>query len=125
MTARLVRLGALANALALALVLDACSAAPVATPVVAGAVPLVASGTAFDRSTLTVPADRPFSLVFENRDGAPHNVSIASAGGTPLFVGDVFTGPAAQVYRVPALPAGRYGFRCDVHAEMTGTLVSQ
>jgi plastocyanin len=88
-------------------------------------VPLVASGTAFDRSTLTVLADRPFSLVFENRDGEPHNVSIAAAGGAPLYVGEVFAGPAAKVYPVPALPAGRYGFRCDVHAEMTGTLVSQ
>lgn len=122
MTAQLARL----VALALAVVLGACAATPVLTPAVAGGVPLVASGTAFDRSSLVVPANRPFSLVFENRDGAQHNVSIARAGeDAPLFVGEVFTGPAARVYSVPALPAGRYTFRCDVHAEMTGTLVSE
>jgi hypothetical protein len=113
-------------ALAFALLLCACSAAPVVTPAVPGGVPLVASGTAFDRSTIVVPANRPFSLVFENRDGAQHNVSIARAGeGSPLFVGEIFAGPAARVYSVPALPAGRYAFRCDVHAEMTGTFVSE
>jgi plastocyanin len=108
------------------LILAACSAAPVVTPAVPGGIPLVASGTAFDRTTLEVPASRPFSLVFENRDGAQHNVSITSAaGGAPVFTGEVFGGPAARVYAVPALPAGRYTFRCDVHTEMTGALVSK
>jgi plastocyanin len=109
--------------LALALVLAACSAGPVLTPDVEGGIPLVASGTAFDRSTVEVPASRSFPLVFENRDGAPHNVSIAREG-TSVFVGETFGGPAARVYTVPALPAGRYSFRCDVHPEMSGTLVS-
>ena len=125
MTAPLARL----VALVFPLVIGACAAVaapPLETPDVPGAVPLVASGTAFDRSTVDVQANRPFSLVFENRDGAQHNVSIAPAGGgTPLFVGDVFDGPAVRVYSVPALAAGRYTFRCDVHPEMTGTFVSE
>jgi plastocyanin len=110
---------------ALALIVAACSAGPIVTPAVEGGIPLVASGTAFDRTTLEVPAGRAISLVFENRDGAPHNVSITQAGAAlPLFVGEIFGGPAARVYEVPALPAGRYAFRCDVHPEMTGTIVS-
>lgn len=122
MSAQLVRL-----ALAATFLLGACSSAPAPAPVVAGegGTSLVASDTAFDRSTIVVPANRPSSLVFENRDGAPHNVSISPAGHAPIFVGEVFTGPDSRVYTVPALPFGRYTFRCDVHPEMTGTLVSQ
>jgi plastocyanin len=122
MSAHLVRL---TLAVGLALTLGACSAAPVPAPVVAGGVTLVASGTAFDRSQIVVPANRASSLVFENRDGAPHNVSISPAGYAPVFVGEIFTGPASRVYAVPGLPFGRYTFRCDVHPEMSGTVVSQ
>ena len=116
-------------ALVLLLVLGACTAVaapPLEMPAVPGGLPLVASGTAFDRSTVGVQANRAFSLVFENRDGAQHNVSIAPAGGgAPLFIGEVFGGPAVRVYSVPALAVGRYTFRCDIHSEMTGTLVSE
>ena len=116
-------------ALVLPLILAACAAgaAPsLVRPEVSGGIPLVASGTAFDRSTVSIPANRAFSLVFENRDGDQHNVSITSAGGgAPVFVGEVFGGPAIRVYSVPALAAGRYTFRCDVHQEMNGTILSQ
>ena len=116
-------------ALVLPLVLAACTAGtapPLVTPDVPGGVPLAASGTAFDRSTVGVPANRAFSLVFVNRDGDQHNVSISAAGGgAPVFVGEIFGGPAIRVYAVPALAAGRYTFRCDVHTEMTGTILSE
>ena len=115
-------------ALFLPLVLGACAAgAPsLVRPDVSGGIPLVASGTHFDRSTVGVTANRPFALVFENRDGEQHNVSISPANGAaPVFVGEIFGGPAIRVYAVPALAVGRYTFRCDVHAEMTGTLVSE
>ena len=69
-------------------------------------------------------AGTPFGLVFENREGAPHNVTILDGRGVELFVGEVFGGPGWRSYAVPALAAGEYGFRCDVHPTMTGTLVA-
>ncbi|HEU4673872.1 MAG TPA: cupredoxin domain-containing protein [Candidatus Limnocylindrales bacterium] len=73
----------------------------------------------------SVTAGTAFGLVFENRDGAPHNVAIASDGGfsSVVFRGDVVTG-STVTYQVPALAAGTYWFRCDVHPDMTGTLVA-
>jgi hypothetical protein len=41
-----------------------------------------------------------------------------------LFVGEVFSGPDVVTYEVPALDAGTYFFRCDVHpTTMTGTFL--
>lgn len=88
---------------------------------------IAAENIAFDQAELTVPADRPFSLVFDNQEAVPHNVAIyadASAGQS-LFVGEIFPGPAERTYAVPALGAGTYFYRCDVHpSQMTGTLVA-
>ena len=95
---------------------------PPSTP--PGGAVVVAQGIAFDRSQLDVPAGTAFPLVFENRDGAPHNVRIYDDGGQPLFVGEVFGGPASRTYEVPALSAGTHRFRCDVHKEMSGTVVA-
>ena len=86
---------------------------------------IVASGMKFDRAEVTIPADRAFALLFENRDGAPHNVTVMDASsGQPVFAGDVFTGHDARTYQVPALEPGRYPFRCDVHPDMAGTLIA-
>lgn len=89
---------------------------------------IAADQIAFDQAELTVPAGRPFSLVFDNREPVPHNVAIytdASAGQS-LFVGEIFAGPGERTYAVPALAAGSYFYRCDVHpVQMTGTLVAQ
>jgi len=95
--------------------------------VAAGLVAVSASGLAFDTSTLTGPAGRPFDLVFDNEDaGVLHNVAIYtnSAATTPLFRGSYVKGRATQTYHVSSLPAGTYFFRCDIHpATMTGTFV--
>jgi plastocyanin len=90
-----------------------------------GGAVLTAEAIAFDRSKLAVPAGAAFPLFFENRESAPHNVTILDATDRTLFVGEIFGGPASRTYDVGPLPAGTYRFRCDVHPEMSGTLVSE
>ena len=89
-----------------------------------GGAVITAQALKFDRSQLDVPAGRPFQLLFENRESAPHNVRIFDEGGVdqPLFNGETFGGPGARTYEVPSLPAGTHKFRCDVHPEMAGTV---
>jgi plastocyanin len=92
----------------------------------AGGVRIVAEGTAFDTDELRLPADTPTTLTFDNRDPAPHNVSIyenAEASGEPLFTFEPFSGPRTEPFDVPAIPEGEYYFRCDVHPTMEGTVV--
>ncbi len=102
-----------------------CGGAPAPTPAgtPAAVVELGAEAIAFDRDVLRVPAEAPFTIEFENREQAPHNVSIH--GQQPLFVGEVFGGPATRTYSVPPLPAGQYEFICDVHPNMRGALISE
>jgi plastocyanin len=87
-----------------------------------------ASNIAFDQAELRVPADRPFTLVFHNNDGVPHNVAIethANGSVERRFDGEVFGGPATRWYAVPALEPGTYAFVCTVHSNMTGRLVAR
>jgi Cupredoxin-like domain len=98
------------------------------SPAPTGAVAVAARGSQFDVSELRGPADRLFTLSFDNQDpGIPHNVAIYvdSSATTALFVGEVFDGSKVVDYQVPALPAGTYFFRCDVHHQMTGTFVAE
>ena len=87
---------------------------------------LAAAGLAFDRSSLTVPADEPFVLVFENEEALPHNVSIYTDESLAerRFEGVLFTGPGTRWYPVPALSRGTYAFVCDLHPSMRGSLVA-
>ena len=94
-------------------------------PGAAAGIPLAAKDIAFDQTALTVPADAPFQIDFDNQDASiPHNVAIheASPTGPEVFRGEVFPGPAKKTYDVPPLAAGAYGFVCSVHPNMTGTL---
>lgn len=84
-----------------------------------------AQGLQFSASSLTLPAATSVTLTFDNQDaGIPHNVAIYSDSGytKAVFTGDIVTGPVKAVYDVPALDAGTYYFRCDVHTTMTGTV---
>ncbi len=85
-----------------------------------------AQNIAFDTNHLEAPAGQAFVLEFDNNDpGIPHNVEIKDANGTSVFKGQIITGPAKASYQVPALAAGSYTFVCDVHPNMTGTLVAK
>jgi mono/diheme cytochrome c family protein/plastocyanin len=96
-------------------------------PVVTVAAPTGAATGGFDPTTLEAPADKAFTLTFDNQDDqAPHNVVIQDTGGTKVqMAGDTspFTGPSQRSYSVSGLKAGDYKFICEVHpTTMTGTL---
>jgi plastocyanin len=67
-------------------------------------VELAAANLAFDPQLLTVPAGEPFTIAFDNRDGGiQHNASIfdnPEFSGTPLFEGEIVTGPIQTEYAV-------------------------
>jgi plastocyanin len=121
--------------LSLAAVLAACSgsstsgtASPVASTGISGdTVTVLAKDLKFDTSEITVPADEAFDLVLDNQDGVPHNIAIYadSSASTKISVGEVFSGPAQKAQSVPALAAGTYFFRCDVHPDMKGSIVAE
>jgi plastocyanin len=87
---------------------------------------VTASGLQFDTSSLTIPANTPSSLQFDNKDaGTPHDISIYPSESdltNPLFKGTIITGPATTTYNIPALKPGSYYFHCDVHPTMNGSV---
>ena len=118
--------------LALAAVLAACSGASAEAPTPAGpasspsgeAVTIVAKDVKFVPNAVSVKADTAFDIVFDNQDGAPHNIAISNASGASVFKGEIVSNSKAT-YAVPALPAGTYGFICEVHPDMKGTITAQ
>ncbi|MBA3779547.1 MAG: cupredoxin domain-containing protein [Chloroflexi bacterium] len=101
------------------------SGASAGAPVGSGGLQIAARDIKFDRTELALPANQPTSLLFDNQEGAPHNVEIKNAAGASVFTGEIFTGPAQRTYQVPALAAGTYSFLCTVHPDMKGTLTAQ
>jgi plastocyanin len=95
-------------------------------PVDPSAPVIVAQNNAFNPTTLTVTADEAFSLTLDNKDAAPHNVAIFKdeSAAESISVGEIVSSTTAT-QQVPALEAGEYFFRCDVHKEMTGTIVAE
>jgi plastocyanin len=90
-----------------------------------GGVTVVAQSLAFDTATIELEPV-PTSITFENRDaGVQHNIAIYSDSslGDELFNGELITGPATAEYAVPALPPGEHYFQCNVHPNMSGTVV--
>jgi plastocyanin len=115
----------LAGGIAIAVVSEEEGEGPGPGP--AATIQLVAANILFEQTALSVPAGQPFTIAFDNRDaGVQHNVQIFDTpdfSGTPLFDGELVTGPAQVDYQVPALAPGTYPFRCVVHpATMTGEI---
>jgi plastocyanin len=120
-------MGVLVLTIALAGACSGSASGPTVMPSVEpGALTISADDLVFSTATLTAPAGEPFQIVFDNMEGAPHNVAIYTdeSASEKVFVEDPFGGPRVVVYQVPALAAGTYFFRCDVHPDMKGTLTA-
>jgi plastocyanin len=115
--------------LLVAFALVACSgasAAPSGPPksVDPNALQISSKDLKFSTDKLVAPAGKAFQIVYDNQEAAPHNVAIYTdqSASTRVFAEDPFGGPKEVVYDVPAIAAGTYFFRCDVHPDMKGTL---
>ena len=53
---------------------------------------IVAKDIKFVPTAVSVKADTAFDLVFDNQDGAPHNISISNASGANVFKGEIVSG---------------------------------
>lgn len=89
---------------------------------------LEAQHTAFDKTTITVPAGVEVMIEFSNEDkGVPHNFALykTSAATEKIFSGPMIVGPNKTTYTFTAPTApGTYFFRCDAHPDaMTGTFI--
>jgi plastocyanin len=117
--------------LVLAVLTVACSSAAGAPPASAGPIDpnapvVVAQNNVFAPATVNVKADKAFTLKLDNKDAAPHNIAIYkdSSAAESISVGEIVSSKAVT-QDVPALAKGQYFFRCDVHHEMTGTIVAE
>ncbi len=125
------RLSLALGLIVLAAVTAACSSSAGAPPASAGPVDpnapvVVAKDNKFLPATVAVTAGKAFDLKLDNQDAAPHNIAIfkdASAAES-ISIGEIVSSTSAT-QKVPALEAGQYFFRCDVHKEMTGTIVAE
>jgi len=100
---------------------------PAPTPTGSTEESIAALNIEYSKDELSLAADVPTAIVFENNDPPPqlHNVAIYTDDtySEPLFQGETFSGPATTTYELPPIPAGTYPFRCDVHPGiMEGTI---
>ena len=73
----------------------------------------------FTKSQLNAPAGK-VTIVFTNNASIPHNVAVENPGGSVLGATPIGTGIARLSL---ALKSGTYKLVCQVHPNMTGTLV--
>jgi plastocyanin len=109
----------------------ACSSSGASTPPVpsgpvADGPTIVARDLKFQSSSVEVKAGSNVTIHFDNEDSAPHNLAIYKddSAATAISVGQIITSAKADLV-VPALAPGTYFFRCDVHHDMTGTIVAK
>ena len=99
-------------------------ASPGASAPAGEGVVIVAKDLAFSPTEVTIPADTATEIVLDNQEAAPHNIAIKDAAGATVFKGEIVT-QTKVTNAVPALAAGAYGFWCEVHPNMTGTLTAE
>ncbi|MEO8208601.1 MAG: cupredoxin domain-containing protein [Chloroflexota bacterium] len=88
---------------------------------------IVAKNITYDTKAITVPADAPFTIAFDNQDvpGITHDIDIRQTDGTTVVEDQAVVNGGEKVdYRYKGLPAGDYIFICSIHPvpSMTGTL---
>ena len=87
---------------------------------------LVAKNIHFSVKCLVVPAGKPLTVAFQNKDFVNHNFSIYTLEFASEFTGDITYPDERVTYKVPALEPGQYLFQCDIHpADMSGPLIVQ
>jgi plastocyanin len=87
---------------------------------------IAANALQFDVTELRFPAEQEVSLVFENQEEVPHNVSLYTdeSASEAIFVGEIQPGEGEITYEFTAPAAGEYYFHCDVHPQqMFGTVI--
>jgi plastocyanin len=103
----------------------ACPGTGATATVTDGEVSICADDLEFDATTIEAPAGEEFNITFTNAESQPHNVAVyVEEDGEEIFIGEIITGPDVTTQLpIPALDAGTYYFRCDVHPDMEGTIV--
>lgn len=113
------------------MLLAACGGAAVAVPPDAtpsASLRIVARDNRFDQRYLVVSAGSESVITLDNEDRSSlHNFAVYRDKGAKQLVyrGEVFEGKREVENRLPALEAGSYYFRCDVHPDMNGTLLAK
>ncbi|MDH5223441.1 MAG: cupredoxin domain-containing protein [Actinomycetota bacterium] len=87
---------------------------------------IVAKGIAWDTTCLVGPAGEAFTVNVDNQDaGIPHNFDLLTEeGGDQIGATAVEPGIVQQTLDIDPLDVGEYHYVCDVHPNMTGTLVT-
>lgn len=116
-------------AVAVLVVVSIAGCAPAATTpptIPADAIKLSASNLTFSTDALSAPAGKPFTIALDILESAAHNVAIYTDDtyATLVYRDDPRTGPGTFLFNVPALQAGTYAFKCEVHPSMKGTLTA-
>jgi plastocyanin len=92
-------------------------------PGTGGPLVVVAQSLSFDTPEISLPPEAEVTIVLENRDPVPHNLSIyTEPGGDVIFQETPQPGPTTVEYAFTSPPPGEYYFQCDVHPQMSGTV---